>query len=271
VVCPSGPTAWGHDGFFKLVKNLGCELELVLGDKPGQDFADKQKLAWEKTRQAIDAGLPCYAWELDVPEYYVVYGYDDVGYYYRGPGCDAGKGPKPWKELGDSEIGFLGIHIVKPGKAAEDKTTVKEALQFALEWAGSSNKWTFPKYHAGPAGYDAWIAALETGEADGFGTAYNASCWSECRQHAVGFLKEAKERLDEELNPLFDETIGHYEVVAQNLKKVVETFPFLVSDEEKEKNIKDEARRRQAIEALKAAREAEAGGLKVLEKIVGEL
>ena len=267
VVCPSGPTAWNTEMLFKLGKNVGYAIDGVFGSKSADDFAEKQKLAWEKTRQAIDEGLPCYGWELEIPEFYVVYGYDDKGYFFSGPGCDSGKGPKPWKELGDTEIGIVEMYSVKPGQVADDVITVKEAFSFALEHSKGPAKWIFPKYKAGLAGFDSWIHALEAGKAHDFGMAYNAAVWSECRNFAVKFLKEAKGRLGGKFSSLFDEATEHYEVIAQNLQRISELFPFPPKGEE----IKDAIRCRDAIECLTKARKAEELGLKSLEKIMMKL
>lgn len=269
VVCPSGPTAWYTEMLFKLGKNIGYTIDGVFSHKSKSDFAEKQKLAWEKTKEAIDRGLPCYGWELDIPEFYVVYGYDEKGYYYR-DFDNSGKGPKSWMEVGDTQIGVLEMYSVRPGQTADDIRTVKEAFRFALEHSKSPEKWIFPKYRAGLAGFDNWIKALETGKADGFGMAYNAVVWSECRNFAVEFLKEAKERMDEGLKLLFEEALGHYEIVAQNLRKVSETFPFK-GPETKGEEIKDSGRCTTALEYLNNARKAEESGLRSLEKITEKL
>jgi len=269
VVCPSGPTAWHTEMLFKLGRNIGYEIDGVFSHKSKTEFAEKQKLAWEKTKKAIDEGLPCYGWELDLPEFYVVYGYDEKGYHYRNFD-NSGKGPKPWKELGNTEIGVLEMYSVSPGKAVDDVRTVKETFSSVLEHSKSPSKWIFPRYKAGLAGFDNWISALENGKADGFGNAYNAVVWSECRNLAVEFLKEAKERMGDVLKPLFDEALGHYEVVAQNLKNVSEIFPFK-GPETKGDEIKDEERCRTALEYLKNARKAEESGLGSLEKIIRKL
>jgi hypothetical protein len=265
VVCPSGPTAWNTEMLFKLGKNIGYEIDGVFGMKSADDFAEKQKLAWEHAKSAIDQGLPCYGWELDIPEYYVVYGYDDAGYYFSGPGCDEGKGPKPWQEL---EIGIIEMYSVRVGQAADDVQTVKEALAFALEHATGPARWIFPKYKAGLDGYNAWIRALEGGTADGFGMAYNTAVWTECRGYAVLFLQEAKERLEGRGEALFDEAIDRYQVVHENLQTVTEAYPFHGMEPG---HIKDPARVRTALDALRTARDAEAGGLEALQRIVNEL
>ncbi len=267
VVCPSGPTAWNTEMLFKLGRNAGYVASGVFSRKSARDFAEKQKLAWEMTRRAIDEGVPCYGWELDMPEYYVVYGYDGSGYYFSGPGCDAGKGPKPWMELSCTEIGSLEMYSVRRGKAADDATTVKEALEFALEHSKSPAKWIHPKYKAGPAGYDKWIQALETGKANKFGAAYNAAVWNECRQYAVKFLEEAKERIRGRYSPLFENAAENYKVVAQNLQRVSQLFPFPPKDEEN----KNADICKAAIEYLRKARSSEELGLKTLEDIVKAL
>ena len=89
-VCPSGPTAWNTTKLFELGRNLGYKLDSVFASKGQANFAEMQKRAWEHTQSAIDQGIPCYSWELEIPEFYVVYGYDDAGYYFSGPGCDEG-------------------------------------------------------------------------------------------------------------------------------------------------------------------------------------
>jgi hypothetical protein len=254
--------------FFKLGKNVGYATDDIGSFKSQDDFARKQEQAWDRIRKAIDENVPCYGWELEVPEYYVIYGYDDTGYHFSGPICDKGKGPKPWKEVGNTEIGVLHMCEVRPCPAADDKRTVKEGMEFALEFAGSPDKWIFPKYKTGLDGYDSWIKALETGTAHGMGMAYNSEVWNECRQLAVGFLKEAKERIGGSCGDLFDEAIGHYGVVADNLQKVQETFPFTSPTADVDMS---ESRRGKAIEHLKIARGAEEEGLKVLKKIVGAL
>jgi hypothetical protein len=233
-VCPSGPTAWKTMKLFELGRNLGYRLDGVFGFKGQDDFPALQERAWEHARQAIDQGRPCYGWELEIPEFYVVYGYDDgeddgaAGYYYSGPGCKEGKGPKPWQELGDTGIGALELYSVWPGTSAHDATTVKQALTFAIEIAGNPEEWIFEDYRAGPEGFDNWIRALQAGKASDMGTRYNAGVWLECRTNAVGFLQEARKRLTGRIDPLFDEAIAHYTVVSKSLNKVTEVYPWTI-------------------------------------------
>lgn len=266
--CPSGPTAWKTMKLFELGENLGYQVDGLFGSKYEEDLSSLQQRAWEFARTAIDGGLPCYGWELEVPEFYVVYGYDESGYYYSGPGCDDGKGPKPWKELGDSEIGVIEMYSVKSGDVSEDSTIICEALSLALEHAQNPEKWIFPNYRSGLAGYEAWIRAVENGSAIRMGLAYNAAVWEECRRFGVEFLKEAKQRLGNEHNEVFDDAISHYEIVAEHLKEITALYPF---GDLSEAPIGVNQTSQTAAEALKSANEAEAAGLQALESILAAL
>ena len=217
-VCPSGPTAWHTQMLFKLGENVGYKIDGVVAHKSQGDFGTRQKEAWDLMRGSIDEEMPCYGWELEVPEFYVVLGYDDIGYHYSGPGCDLGKGPKPWQELGDTGIGVVEIYSVRPGQVVDDTTTIKQALEFALEHAKGPEKWVYPDYRAGIAGYGNWIQTVENGTATEHGMSYNTAVWNECRGFAVAFLEEARERLDGRSGPLFDEAVEHYQTVQQNAR-----------------------------------------------------
>jgi hypothetical protein len=263
--CPSGPTAWNTGKLSELGRNLGYKLDCVFGMKNQEDFQDHQKRAFEHVQHAIDRGCPCYGWELEIPEFYVIYGYDETGYIYSGP--SSGEGSKPWQELGDTGIGVLEVYSVAPGEEADDATVVKEALAFALEIADNPDAWIDDHYRAGLEGYDTWIRALEAGKASDMGVRYNTGVWLECRKNAVGFLEEAKARLPGRADTAFDEAIVHYRDVSEHLGKVAEIYPW-VDDASDENVLPIDDRSRSAVEALQTAKEAEAAGLQALERIV---
>jgi hypothetical protein len=274
-ICPSGPTAWKTEKISELGHNLGYRLDGIFGFKHEDDFVGLQQRAWEHVKAAIDRGHPCYGWELEIPEFYVVYGYDDggdaEGYYYAGPGCEEGKGPKPWQALGDTGIGVVEMYSVGPGEVAADAVTVKEALTFALKIAESPDTWIFDDdYRAGLAGYDTWIKALQAGKASDMGMRYNTGVWLECRKYAVDFLKEAKARLPGRADAHFDEAATQYAVVAEKLGEVAGLYPW-VWEASAEDVLPVDDRSRAAVDALRAAKEAEGTGLQALEAIVAAL
>lgn len=139
---------------------------------------------------------------MQIPEFYVIHGYDESGYYFNGPLCDDRQGPKPWKELGDTGIGWMEISVVTSAKAADIKTATRDAFIFALDHARHPEKWTFPGYATGLAAFQSWISCLEENRTSG-GVAFNAAVWAECRHFAVSFLKDVQTKLDKRLTDFF--------------------------------------------------------------------
>ena len=259
-LCPSGPTSWSTEKFLKLGCNLGYFIEGVWGWKGEKDFALKQKIAWDNTKRAIDRGIPCYGWELEIPEFSMVYGYDESGYFYSG----VKDGLRPWQELGNTKIGILEMHYVETCNVTDDLGTVKEAFEFVLEHARSPRGWLPSGYKTGLCGFDIWINALEKGSVNAFGMAYNSAVWSECRHFAVEFLKEAKMKIGGKYNVLLEEAIKHYEDIAYHLNSVSALFPLPPKSEE----IQDAKGCDMAVKHLRKVRKSEEAGLAILEKIV---
>ncbi|MBN1917733.1 MAG: hypothetical protein JW889_07485 [Verrucomicrobia bacterium] len=274
-LCPSGPTAWKSDVLHELGEAAGYCVETFQTHKDRPDFAEVQEQAWEAARRALHDRIPVYGWELAMPEYYVVNGYDTGGYYFNGPSGHDGAGPKPWRELGVSEIGWLALHVVRRGEAKGDAPLVKQALEFAVAVRDDPRKYADGPYTMGLEAYDWWTKALEEGRAGGLGTAYNAAVWHECRAFAAQFLVEARVRLDvggvKVPAKVFDAAIEAYGVVADNLRAVTELFPLLVGDEEKEEHVNDPDRCAGGLLHLRSAKMAEQVGLSALRQIAGAL
>jgi len=262
-LCGSGPHCWNWGIVNKLGKNIGYKTEVVYTNVNKDDFPQMQEKAWDFARKSIDDGFPCYGWHYD---FMVINGYDDNGYLLSGPVDNA---PGDWRKFGADAVGFLEIWSVRPGQKADDMTTIKAALSFAVDikqWAVDARD------GGGLSGYDNWIEGLESGEGDAFGAAYHAAIWSECRKFAVDFLEEANQRTGKEFDALFQPAIEHYKVVRDNLKEVEKLFPYAnATKEEWKQNMANKERRQKAVELLKEAKSAEAAGLESLENIVAVL
>lgn len=263
-VCPSGPTAWQCCMLFELGKNAGFEVETVYAQKSDPDFAEKQVEAWTFVRKAIDEGYPCYGWELKRSEYYAIIGYDEAGYVFHGHGDDGVV--KPWNTLGDTQIGLMIVHRVKPGRAIDDGVAVRASLDFAVQFARSRTWMMHDNYHSGPEGFGVWAKALETGRANGFGVAYNAVIWAECRKQAVGFFKEVIARGIFSSDELAEAQLA-YQKSADALQAVSEQFPFFGYREE---HIKDSRRIKKAIDLLGQVQQAEEQAIGALERLLNE-
>jgi hypothetical protein len=268
--CPSGPTAWKTNRFYQLGGNLGYSINGLFADNRQTGWQEKQAEAWDLARKALDKDLPVVGWELAIPEFYLVNGYDEVGYYYDGPGANLGASPKPWNDLGNTGIGMLEIFSVEPAEKAGDRQTIREALAFALAFNEGSPEWVLPDYRSGLEAYQVWIDAVSTGRAALMGHAYNAAVWEECRRNALTFLQEAKKRLkDPNLDAPFSRAIQAYQDVARNLKDLSELYPFFENN--REEPLGDNPRSQKAAGHLTSAMKAEENGLRSLKDLLQAL
>ncbi len=268
-LCPSGPTAWRTMMLYELSSNLGYKIDGIFAVKANPEFPRLQEKAWNHAKECIDNEIPCYGWELEAPEFYNVNGYDDVGYHYSGPGCEDGKGPKPWRDLGNTGIGILEMYSVHPSDTADPVKAIKEALEKSLHHSTNPEDIFYPNYRSGLKGYDWWISAIEDGSAVAMGHAYNAGVWAECRKFAAQFLKEARKHVSDDVRTLIDNARKQYEMVAANLESVSKDYPFTIGLENKSLGIDD--RTSKTVESLKTARNAEEQGLDSLKPIVEAL
>jgi hypothetical protein len=181
------------------------------------------------------------------------------------------------------------MYIVRRGEAADDASgddasadeasVVKQALEFAVAMRDEPKRWALDFYAMGLDAYDQWIRAIEDGRAGGMGTAYNAAVWAECRHFAAEFLAEAQLRLRAKsgalpakaFNAAFEAALEAYGVVADNLRAVSDLFPFMVPDDEKERNVSDPERCGPGLLHLRSAKLAEQDGLNALEQIAAAL
>lgn len=267
IVCPSGPTAWNTERLFALGRNVGYAVDGVFSRLGLPDFEDAPRRAWDFLRSRLDENVPCFAWELALPEFYVVNGYEGENLFFSGPAAPP-KASIPWSELGRRETKLVEAYAVQAGPPSGEAETLREAVAFALEHAKNPETWIFPGYRSGPEAFAVWAASLEAGTADPLGAAYNAAVWSECRAFAFDFLEEARDRLEGRASGPLEEAAGRYRLVARGLKRVSELFPFHTR---KPSDIVDESRRSRAAAVLREVKTEEEKGLAALARVAEEI
>lgn len=267
VVCPSSPTAWHYGPVIsELPPNIGYSLTGVHGMAHlGHDMDAKRAEAWDFVRRNIDEDVPCYGWELEYPDFYLINGYDDAGYTYV-PHEGGAAAHKPWGELGDSEIGMLEVNALRLCDPKPDAIAVREGLRFALHVATNPPGVIFDKYASGVKAFEVWAEALETGRANRFGQGYNAGFWADCRAQGVDFLAEAKARITGVADALFDEAAEQFTVVRDKLKAVSAMHPLNMDDYGEATVTSPEA-----AALIREAGKAEGEGLSILQRIVDRL
>lgn len=262
-----GPENWGDNGCFdELIRNCGGIVTNYGFHKSEDNIDQKRKQAWDMVRDSIDKGLPCYAWELDKPLYYLLAGYDSSGYYYLEPASGDISGPKPYQELGDSDWGCLEIHIIRPGSISDNLKTIKDVFEYAVNVGNYEVHVPNKGYSMGVEAYQVWWESLEKGNADSYGMASNASFWSQCKNMAALFLLESKYRIGA-FDTLFDSAAAHYRHCAKSLAQLSQLYPLTgnYTDEY------DDCKKEKAITLLKAAQKSERLGLADVSAILDEI
>jgi hypothetical protein len=222
----SSPDSWNHQPQFNLGPNLGYTVDgfMVIKEKARNTFPEKQREAWDFVRDNIDRGVPCFGFELKkfYGGYWVIYGYDKIGYYYSG--WEEG-GPLPWKELGDLFVPLLEVRSLQLCDPAPDHKVIIDGLTFAQKHAENPSEWIKSQARSGPAAWAYWAEALESEDAMRDHHTYNAQLWLECREMAVEFFQEAKERLPGRCDELFDAAAVTYEIVCEKLRMLINLHP----------------------------------------------
>lgn len=267
----AGPTAFDWEAVLsKGMKNLGFKTgasSRIAGQSPTPEQLTE---AIGMIQDSIDNGLPVIAWDLFIPEFGLIYGYDDERRIFKAK--DVTKdGELPYEKLGKGEVGELFVLPVT-GLVDTDKY---EALQGALEMiithARNKPEGTFEceGYESGLAGYDAWMNVFRKRTADPFGNAYNVQHVSCARDFAWKFLYtlaaewEGDAEADKRIRELALTAAGHYGQAAEALHPLADMFPFPAGGEPN----KDE-HAEFAIRQLEKAKTAEEQGVAQLEEMV---
>jgi hypothetical protein len=204
---------------------------------------------------AVDEGRAPIAWDIGVPEWGLIAGYDDEAQIYETINCFGQSGTMPYAQLGKREIPILSVTI--PGKPIGKSTaelasdTLKTAIAHArgLEWEDR------PGYENGLAAYPAWAALIKSLDQTGFSSRYYVGTYAHLRGCAAAYL----EYLANE-NPKFIPAAQAYASVAAHLKTAEkarndQAFPSPTLLEAMEQSIL-------------AAYEEEKAGVELLEKLL---
>ncbi|MFH1569666.1 MAG: M56 family metallopeptidase, partial [Gemmatimonadota bacterium] len=266
----ASPYAW-QKTVYDLAPNLGFRLTgiKVAKREAGEAYPARQRAAWELVRHAIDRGLPCYADRVcRVPDYALVTGYDEVGYYYTHPAVTGG--PTPWQQLGTEDIEVLDVWRVEPREARPDEEIVRAALDTVLKRAATPTGWAMASWEgqvSGPAAFDLWASEVESGRALRDAHGYNAMFWCEYREMAAAFLEEARARLPGRCDAAFDAAAARYRIVAERLAQVRDLDPYVPAKSDWVTKLRSP----EAARLLREAAAAERQGLVALAGVLAAL
>ncbi|WP_460319628.1 hypothetical protein [Paenibacillus sp. YSY-4.3] len=270
-VSPAGPTMFSPTELLEAgLSNLGFTCDQLHGfSTPAPP--EKLEQAVKFAQETIDRGIPAIGWSLFIPEFGVIYGYDDdkQELYCKDPSYE---GPLAYAKLNELPLNFVFMLRVQESIPVDLKHAWKMALDrivlFAREQAPTLSK----EYRHGLAGYDAWIQAFRNRTVNPFGNAYNAEVVGDAREFAAEFLRslsakwQGNNSLDNRVRKLAEEAAAHYEKAAEAFIAFRQLFPHPHGGEPN-----DPVNAEEAIRLLEQAKASETSGVTVLEQMQKEL
>ncbi|MCZ8519228.1 MULTISPECIES: hypothetical protein [Paenibacillus] len=267
----AGPTSfpWQRlfsEGLAQLGYRSACAESAPL-TPPTDDELEK---ALVLAQRSIDRGIPAIAWDLFIPEFGVLYGYDDEKREFQARDVQQ-DGTLPYTLLGRGRIGELFVlTIEEPLPLTLDRRAMLPgALNMIIRHAKEDDNGEHACSHRnGLAGYDAWIEALGSGNVSPMGNAYNAAVVCDARFHAAAFLGGLADvwtgdsPLHGTVRRLAGEAERHYRRVHRALAGLLPLFPFPQGG-----TPNDPAVAAEAAGLLREAQSAEAQGVALLEEL----
>lgn len=265
-VSPAGPTMFSPSELLeKGLKTLGFTCEGLHGFRTPAP-PEKLEQAIQFAQETIDRGIPAIGWSLFIPEFGVIYGYDDElqELYCKDP---LQEGPLPYAKLNELPLNFVFMLRIRESVPSDPVQALKTALERAIQFAHEETPTLSKEYRHGLAGYDAWIQAFRSRTVNPFGNAYNAEVVGDAREFAAQFLKTLPAKWSGgKWCDLSLEAAQYYEKVAEALQLFQQRFPHPHGGEPN-----DPENAKEAIRLLELAKENETLGVALLERMYEEI
>lgn len=176
---------------------LGILSEVYLSFPSDRTHEAACRRAITHIKASIDRGVPVVLWGVDVPEFGLVYGYDDAdgvllvsGVFGQGP---EGSRPILYENIARNEVAPLLHYQVPVERVAIDLPLAhRDALQQYLARMERPDQMD-PKYHVGLAAYDIWLRALARPDLDQRGLRYLVYVYYETKEFWAAYVRRLAE------------------------------------------------------------------------------
>ena len=143
-LCPSATSIWSFDSQKPWVENGGFTCDYV-GRYWGQDDIEKQKRleAISIIKKSIDNGIPAISWDIGVPEWGLITGYDDETQIFSTLAINASQADPtsaaydetqmPYDTLGKRELPLLSVLTITGASGKSKEKILKDTMKIAVE------------------------------------------------------------------------------------------------------------------------------------------
>jgi AraC-like DNA-binding protein len=191
-LCPSGPYAWNHDGFYLALRNMGIRRTAVISFEEGLGPEERGRVD-ERIKAHLDSGGVS---ELHYKEHQLIAGYDPQGFVFLQPWGGSSGVEIPslsfgnWSEIADGTGWAYFTLLEKEEARADESSLLASALASALRLRAEPSEAEMPGYRVGDGAWESWIAAVDEGRGSSHGNWWCAMVWKECRAMASAFFSE---------------------------------------------------------------------------------
>lgn len=249
-LCPSATSVFDWSLLPEGVKNAGwnCDHHSRMWHEEGI-AEERQKAAHDAIVRALQEGKVPVCWDIGVPEWGVITGYDDEERVFSGISVFGEPTQLKYEQLGRREIPIMSVTIIQGPSNADRRHAAISSLRTAVDHAEQREWLERPAYQDGPAAYEMWAAALERLAAGGEQNmlSYYAGTYLAARYYARRYMDLVAGILDsaEDLT----RAAGAYAEVEQHLTGV---WAILSKDGQR-----SPSELREAAELLRKAKAAE--------------
>lgn len=216
-------------GALPLLANAGREIGAVVAARGTRAYDMERQKALKQVRRSIDRGRPAIAFDLHLPEFGLVRGYDDrartllvsslmSGQY--GEVVQEDRWPVPERDEP------LIVLLLGNRRRVDRARAARDALRFALDYTAQGDPGDPTGATHGLAAFSRWRAALESGAAiDRAGHARVIQNVQAARHDAAGYLRDlAAEHAAAAAS--FTEAAAAYDRVALSVSRLATLFPY---------------------------------------------
>lgn len=225
--------------------------------------------ALELIHSSVNRGYPVLSWDLVIPEFGLIYGYDD-GKRQLQAGDNCGHDQEiAYESLGRGIIEELFVLAIEESVETDQRTMLTNAIQTALaHYRGEDQDCEVSV--SGLSAYAAWQEAFQKGTVEPNGNSYTTAIAYDARRNAALFWSEIADTwVDpaiDAIRPTIREAAAVYEQIAGEYKSLSQLFPFPAGGEPN-----DPANSEKAISLLQSIEAREQQAVTLLEHMLQSL
>jgi hypothetical protein len=249
-----------------LYRNTGRTFELIEALPSDRRFAKQREKAIAQMRKNIKRGRPAIAFDLHLPEFGIVFGYDDRAHTLEVSSLMSGQygttlAESRWPVPERTER--LIVLLVGKEQRVERTRAYGDALRFAVEYASAGDPRDPTHAAHGLAAFAVWRVAFEQGrEIEPAGHARMIQTVQTARRDAARFLRECVEVEMPAAAERAGVAAAAYDRAALAFSRMATLFPYPAGGD-----VTGAAGRLVALGALREAEDQERAALNMIESI----